>query len=175
MLHSGRSKCLPTRRCARRASELVSVGPPADRQQGVHVPIVLLDLEQLVSATVDVVPGLRPRVPREMLVDVGPGIGQDDFARRLDVQEGIEDVGEVLCDQLFGVVFAAVDCLFRDQRRCNKRRSPAAEGIPSRRRKSWTSNQPRPCSVGPWMGLPVGQLPPGQASPKREEHLGKTA
>ena len=87
------------------------VRPPADRQQGVHVAILLLDHVHLLGAAVDIVSGIGPRITREVLVQIRVWVGQDNLARGLDVQEPIENMSEVVGDQVLGIVFATINRL----------------------------------------------------------------
>lgn len=117
-LHSRSRKLLPTSRGASRACKLLPVRPPSNRQQGFHVPVLLLQQIHLLDAPVNVVPLVIPRIVREMLVRVSVGICQDNLSRRLDIGEGIKDVGEMLRDQVLGVVSAFVDGLVAHVSQC---------------------------------------------------------
>ena len=77
--------------------------------------MALLQQEELLGAPVEIaISRVVPRVARVVLVGVGPGVGEVDLACvRVDVREGVEDVGEVaLLDvrgEVTGMVVAGVD------------------------------------------------------------------
>ena len=71
--------------------------------------MALLVQVELLGAAVEVGARVVPGVRRPVLVRVGPGVGEVDFARfRADVGEGVEDVGELFGGEVLGLVVAAV-------------------------------------------------------------------
>jgi len=71
--------------------------------------VPLLVQVELFGAAVEVGARVVPGVRRPVLVRVGPGVGEVDFARfRADVGEGVEDVGELFGGEVLGLVVAAV-------------------------------------------------------------------
>lgn len=66
----------PTSISAHRLGELVPISPPADRQEGLHLPVLFLQQVKLLDAAVDIVARVVPRVTGVVLFDIGPGVGQ---------------------------------------------------------------------------------------------------
>ncbi len=92
-----------------RDGEIGAVGPAADAEEDLEVPVPLLVQVELFGAAVEVGARVVPGVRRPVLVRVGPGVGEVDFARfRADVGEGVEDVGELFGGEVLGLVVAAV-------------------------------------------------------------------
>lgn len=111
MIDSGSRKSLPTRSSASGTRELVTVGPTTNRQKGIHMAILLLDLIELFDTAIDVISRIGPRITGEMLADIGIRVSQDHFAGGLDVQKSIENMGEVIRDQIIRHVASGIDSL----------------------------------------------------------------
>ncbi len=69
-------KSCPTVRSASRASKVGRVRPAADGDQDFQLAMFLLQQEQLLDATVDIVASLIPRVISVVLLDIRPAVGQ---------------------------------------------------------------------------------------------------
>lgn len=97
---------------------LVGVGPATDREEYFEIAIFLLEKVKLLEVAVQVVALVVPRVTVVVDLNVGPCIGEDNFAVRAVVTEGVEDVGELGGGDVLGEVFAAVDALGVSVERC---------------------------------------------------------
>lgn len=111
-IDSRRRKLLSTRISAQRASKVARVSPASNREEDLEIPVLLLQQEELLDASIHVVADIVPRVAGEVLLDVRPGIGQVHLARVcFDVGKRVQHMRQPLDGKLVGDVVAAVDSL----------------------------------------------------------------
>lgn len=110
--HCRGSKLLPSRISAERSGKVARVSPSPDRQKDLEVAVLLLQQEELLDTSIDIVSDIVPRITGEVLLDIGPGIRQVHLARvGVDVGESIQHMGQGLSRKLLRKIVAAVDSL----------------------------------------------------------------
>jgi len=92
-------------------SKVGRVRPPTYRQEHLQVAVALLLEKQLFGAPIDVGTNIVPRVVRVVLVSIGPGIRQENFASIANIRKGVENMGELFSGKILWIVVATINSL----------------------------------------------------------------
>lgn len=96
-------------RCDKVEMASLGVGPAADGEDDLEIPVLQLEQVQLLEAAVNVIPGFVPRVARVALLLVGVRVCElDSSSGGIRIGERVQDMGEGVNGDILGLIVGSV-------------------------------------------------------------------